>query len=152
GGTQGSFLPWLSRDDAGGVFVTRTYRDRLHQSIALTRLTSSGGYAQGWNTGVYAGTDSPWEYPSQLCSDGGGGVFVAFQENQVPPRILIDRFDGLGTKAFGGRAVSSTPLDQTAPGLVNDGDRGAIALWEDHRNGVFDQLYAQRMLSDGSIA
>ena len=87
-----------------------------------------------------------------LCSDGQGGVFLAFQDNVIPPRILIDRFSGLGNKVFAGNAVSPALLDQTAVGLVSDGGTGAIVTWEDHRNGVFDQVFAQRILSDGAIA
>ena len=153
GGSQGAFLPALLADGAGGVFVSRTYRDRLYQSIALTRLTATGDFAPGWNSGAFAGlAGGPWEYPSLLCSDGEGGVYVTFQENHVPPRILIGRFDGAGGGLLAARALSSTGLGQTAPGLVSDGGTGAIVVWEDHRNGAFDQVYAQRILSDGAVA
>jgi hypothetical protein len=151
GGTHGAFLPALLADESGGVFVTRTYRDRLHQSIALTRLTSSADFDPGWDSGAYA-SGAGWDFPSVLCSDGQGGVFLAFQDNVIPPRILIDRFSGLGNKVFAGNAVSPALLDQTAVGLVSDGGTGAIVTWEDHRNGVFDQVFAQRILSDGAIA
>jgi len=152
GGSQGAFLPALFADDSGGVFVARTYRDRLYQSIALTRLTASAGFAPGWSSGANAGAGGPWEYASLLCSDGRGGVYVAFQENHIPPRILFDRFDGLGNRLFAGNTVSPAPLDQIAPGLVSDAGTGAIVVWEDHRNGIFDQVFAQRILSDGSVA
>src|SRR5207247_242073 len=49
-------------------------------------------------------------------------------------------------------AVSPAPLDQTAPGLVSDGGTGAIVVWEDRRNGAFDQIFAQHILPDGSVA
>jgi len=150
GGTQGAFLPALLADDAGGVFVARTYRDRLHQSITLTRLSSSAGFDPAWGSGLFAGAG--WDFPSGLCSDGQGGVFVAFQADGIPPRIWTERFDGLGKRVFSGKAVSPAPLDQTALGLVSDGGIGAIVVWEDHRNGAFDQLFAQRILADGSTS
>ena len=152
GGTQGAFLPALLVDDSGGVIVARTYRDRLHQSITLVRLTSSASLAAPWDSGVFAGTGSPWEYPSVLCADGQRGVFVIFQEDWIPARIFIERFDGSGSLAFAPVPVSAAALAETAPGLVGDGGTGAIAVWEDHRNGSFDQVFAQHILADGSVA
>ena len=153
GGSQGEFLPALLADGSGSVFVARTYRDRLYDSIAMTRLTASGQILAGWDPGINASASRvPWECPSQLCADGQGGIYVAVQENLIPPRILLTRFDGQGNRILAGTGVSTAPQAQFALGLVSDGGTGAIVVWEDHRNGVFDQVFVQHMQSDGSVA
>lgn len=151
GGTHGSFFPGLLADDSAGVYVVRTFRDRLHWSTAVTRLTSSGAFAPGWDSGKYAGA-GVGDFQSVLSSNGQGGVFVALQSNPIPKRIFFTRLDKYGHRTLSFTSIAATAFDQLAPGIVSDGATGAIIVWEDRRNGLFSQIFAKHVLIDGSTA
>ena len=43
--------------------------------------------------------------------------------------------------------VCTSAYDQTSPKIISDGRGGAIIVWEDLRNGIDDDIYAQRINS-----
>lgn len=49
-------------------------------------------------------------------------------------------------------AICTAPGFQNAPRLVTDGAGGALVLWLDQRDGVQSDLYASRVLADGTLA
>src|SRR5207249_11853038 len=52
----------------------------------------------------------------------------------------------------GGVPVCWVNGNQDAPGIVPDGSGGAIVVWQDSRNGSFEEVYAQRVSAAGAIA
>jgi hypothetical protein len=50
-----------------------------------------------------------------------------------------------------GRWVCTAPDHQFKPTLISDGNGGAIAAWQDFRNGTNNDIYAQHILSTGVV-
>jgi len=154
GGTWGNFLPDIERDTAEGLFLSWTFRDKLHQCIRLERFRVNGASAPGWDPGAtwagYRG-GAAWQYPSVVCRDGAEGAFVASGELN-PRNVFVHHFDGSGNAVFSAAVPVSVTDGQTAPGIVADGSGGVIVAWQDNRNASYQQTYAQHLNPDGSRA
>ena len=97
----------------------------------------------------------------QVIPDGAGGAFVAWRETSPinSSDIYLQRVTASGLIAPGwppgGLPVAVLPRTQEATDMAPDGQGGALVVWYDHRNvelGTSQDVYAQRLLADGSIA
>jgi hypothetical protein len=105
---------------------------------------------------------APYEQSHPIpVPDGTGGAIVIWDDRRIAPEPEEDitdvyaqrvRSDGTVDAAWpqNGIAVSTAPKDQWNPVLIEDHAGGAIALWEDYRNGASD-LYAQRIDFSGVL-
>jgi hypothetical protein len=155
-GTQGFYYSNIAADGQGGVVVA--WEDV--NDIYAQRLSASG--AQLWNpTGVAVCTAPNEQYRPYPISDGTGGVVVVWSDPRAPgdpDEGLIDIYaqrvksDGTVDPEWppNGLAVCTAPNDQANPILIPDDAGGAIAFWEDYRNGSSD-LYAQRIDFSGVL-
>lgn len=92
----------------------------------------------------------------QIVSDGSGGVIITWVDNRNPPlnsngdiyaqRIGVDGYVKWTTDGIG---VCNNPITQNSPQIISDGSGGAIIVWEDLRNGLVFDIYAQRINSSG---
>jgi hypothetical protein len=152
GGVHGDYLPALAPDDSGGVLMSWTYRDRLSDIAKLSRLHPDGSMAAGWNphgnnpAGLYA------EEPTAVCDDGAGGAFISW-EYEFGYQVFIHHVSGAAYGSAGWPVCASLRTHhQAAIGLVPDGAGGVIVVWQDGRNGVFEQTYAQHFVASGAPA
>ncbi|MFQ5706684.1 MAG: hypothetical protein ACE5HO_04495, partial [bacterium] len=82
------------------------------------------------------------------------GVIVAWEDNRsLQTDIYAQLIDANASLPWGpnGIAVSTAPDVQKHPVLVDDGLGGAIILWEDRRNGVDRDIYAQKVSVQGVL-
>jgi hypothetical protein len=90
------------------------------------------------------------------CPDGAGGAFVAIGLVGGSGDIALQRITAAGEIPPGwpanGVPVVTDPAIQSLSSIAPDGFGGAIVAWEDSRNGAGYDVYAQRILADGSIA
>ena len=98
----------------------------------------------------------------QVIADGAGGAFAAWagfsQTNDSD--VYLQRVTASGLIAPGwppeGLAVTFVTDSQGLTDLAPDGQGGALIVWHDFRNsgtgGSSQDIYAQRILPDGSIA
>ncbi len=93
--------------------------------------------------------------------DGQGGALIAWSDYRsfnAGDRVdaYAQRMTANGSIANGwvldGTPVSVAPGDQDVIGLVADGSGGVFVAWQDTRNTVDYDVYAQHLLADGSIA
>ncbi len=93
--------------------------------------------------------------------DGLGGAFIAWQDiRNASEDIYLQRLTAAGELATGwpagGVPISIHPASQHYTALVPDGLGGVLIAWVDYRNtgpgGTSTDIYAQRVLADGSIA
>ncbi len=94
---------------------------------------------------------------SAALSDGAGGAFVAWQDDRgADPDIYVARLLADGTIAPGwpanGLAVCTAVGAQFFPVLAADGSGGAFVVWIDRRGGPNADIYASRVLGNGTIA
>lgn len=93
------------------------------------------------------------QFAPQAISDGSGGAIVVWAELQSGDRnIYAQHISGDGRLLWGedGRPICTERGFQDNPVLISDGSGGAIAVWEDWRNGNQD-IYAQRISHDGRL-
>ncbi len=85
---------------------------------------------------------------SNVVGDGSGGAIVVWQDSIAGNQwdIRSQRVNTNGAQQWGlnGVSISNNSSSQAQPGSVSDGFGGCIYAWEDKRNGVTDDIYAQR--------
>ncbi len=99
----------------------------------------------------------------KLLQDGLGNIFVFFQdlrESSAGYQAYVQVLDTLGQVQLAADGIPICPdpeftadKSQEYIDACTDGDHGAIAVWEDHRdsNPSSKQIYAQRVGSDGTL-
>lgn len=143
----GAIVAWLDQRGA----TSQVYAQRLN-SAGAPAWTGDGVLVSG---GV-AGTSAP-----VLVDDGAGGAIVAWIEDHGTNDVYAQRIDGSGNRlwAAAGIPICQAAGDQRNVVIVSDGRNptlqtpGAYLAWEDFRSDpVNADVYAQRVLSDGSVA
>jgi len=139
-GSQGAIVVW--EDNRSGV-GSDIYVQRV--GVDGDPLWTSGGVAVCKATG-------PQTYP-QLASDGAGGAIIAWVDYRNGEHdIYARRIDANGQVlwATDGVAVCTAPSYQLVPTVTSAGGGGVIIAWEDYRNGIDYDIYAQRISADGT--
>lgn len=150
----------IASDGAGGAIVASDGNDQpippyQYSDIWAQRLTSSGTSAWGvWGVKVCAAFYYQWD---PIIAESDGGAVIAWQDDRNYPQtydIYAQRVDAAGVVQWGagGVAVCTAASYQLYPGIVSDGDGGAILTWDDARTGDFyaRDIYAQRVSSAGA--
>lgn len=126
--------------------------------IFLCILTFLSSFAQ-WSSNSSVNTPvctSPNDQQDQrIVSDGKGGAIITwvdYRNNTVDGDIYVQRIsaNGFAKWTVNGIAICISAGDQSAPAMVEDGDGGAIIVWQDSRSGDKD-IYGQRIDSAGNL-
>jgi len=145
----------IASDGAGGAIVAwEDYRGG-DSDVYVQRVLSDGTAA--WTAdGICLTAADDYQGWAVVTSDGAGGALVAWVDNRDgQPDIYAQRVRSDGTAAWAtdGVALCTAVQYQTMPVLVGDGAGGALVVWQDRRAGEYNiDLYAQRVLSDGTVA
>jgi hypothetical protein len=146
--------PTLASDGAGGaIFTWNDWRNSPGTDLYAQRVDRSGSvrWAAG---GVPVSTLPQYQTNPNITPDTKGGAFIAWQDsrNELDTDIFAQHLDSTGTSLWtaGGIGVGGGPSDQWAPVIAPDGAGGALIAWQDGRNGVYDDLYAQRLTAAGN--
>ena len=151
--TSGQEYPQLISDGSGGAIITWFDCRNSDVDIYAQRLNASG-VAQWTANGAVICNATKDQWDPQLISDGSGGAIITwFDCRSNNYDIYAQRLNASGVAQWtaNGAVISSATGDQEEPQLISDGSNGAIITWEDARNGSDDDIYAQRVLSDGSL-
>ncbi len=119
------------------------------------------GYAQcvnfdgsmRWNpAGVLLSDHAGWQIGQRICTDGSGGVFVAWQDmyTDAAGDIFMQRVTAAGALAWGSSGLGVCQLAgyQYPEAVASDGVGGVLVTWSDSRSGNAD-LYALRLAPTG---
>jgi hypothetical protein len=125
---------------------------------AATLLTGESEPRAQWvKDGVRVCASSGDEWYAYLTPDAEGGAIIAWEEvrSGVPYDfdLFVQRLDRDGNIlwAESGVPICSLSGAQMDPLIVPDGHGGAIIAWRDQRSGSYDDIYAQRVASNGAI-
>ena len=163
-GRGGAIALW---EESRSVSAPTVSRFKTESRIVAQRIDAAGGLPWG-PQGILVSENAEGvriEEPA-LATDGNGGVIVAWQRVPQGPvtsgtpealrlDILVQKLDANGRILW---QPDGVPLDISrsaenagphTPVLVSDGALGAIAVWEDLRNGLAS-IYAQRVDDSGS--
>ncbi len=150
--------PVLVSDGAGGAIVFWVdFRADSTGDIYAQHIDSLG--TQLWqSSGIPICTVPEMQVSLRMTSDDNGGAFAVWLDNRNgnASDIYGIHIQGDGTIESGwdenGSPVSTAAGDQNQHSLVKDGAGGAIVIWRDTRESSNPNIYAQRLLSDGTMA
>lgn len=146
-------------DGSGGAIVAWTdLRFGANYDIYSHHVMASGLPDGNWTfNGVPVCLNSGNQATPRMISDGASGALIAWEDSRsATTDIYAHHLLGAGQLdavwPSGGRAVCTAAFTQRSPQLATDGSGGAIVAWADGRAGGSNDVYAQRLLSSGSIA
>jgi len=162
GADFGSFFAIQSTDDqanaivpdgAGGCFLSWTdYRSlaTTNEDVYAQHLTASGTVAGGWNAnGVLLCQDPGHQEAPFVLSDGAGGAIATWLEDLVParPGLFAQHVTAAGTVGgpVDGLVIAAAGQLHIFAEGVSDGSGGAVFVWNDVRNGIDNDLFAQHV-------
>ncbi len=144
--------PRILEDGYGGAFVVwKDYRNSL-PDVFVQRINNLGVTQWALN-GVGACTDAADQSTPNVCSDGQGGIIVAWSDwrSGIERDLYAQRIDPNGNVLWvaNGIIVSNKPNREHNEKIVSDGFGGAIVVWEQQEaNGTWNE-WAQRINSSG---
>lgn len=143
-------------DSKGGAIMTwmdfRNDAAQLLGDIYAQRLDKNG-LAKWTASGVAVCSDATNQTAPAMVEDGTGGVIIAWNDWRNGNRdIYAQKIDSTGAVkwAANGVAVIAKANHQQDAKLISDGTGGAIVVWQDSANGLWD-IYAQRISAAGSL-
>jgi hypothetical protein len=152
--TGQQYNPQLAPDGSGGVVVVWQDRRSGEFDIYAQRYSSLG--TQLWTSnGVLMNSSAGDQVEPEITGDGTGGAFVAWTDYRNTSTLAdiyaqhIRGSDGTPLWNNGGVAVCVTSNTQKYPQVVSDGAGGTIIAWQDRRDGLTDNIYAQRLDASG---
>ena len=157
--------PQIISDGAGGAIITWVDFSKNESSfsdIYAQKVNSTGDIQWISNGTIICAANNYQEFSSyiypnepQIISDGAGGAIITWEDyrNGVDSDIYIQRVNSKGEVLWveNGTAICTASNDQRYPQIVSDDAGGAIITWEDHRNGVYSDIYIQRVNSKGDV-
>ena len=144
---------WIVPDGSGGAFVAAFYRPSgalLFQTYVF-RVDANGNPVDD----VRVSGSTVEDFEPYLASDGLGGVIVVIAVNggTTAVDLVAHRFDTELKRIWptSGITVCSAAGDQFEVDIAPDGSGGAFLTWLDQRNGSLGDVFASRLLADGSL-
>ncbi|MGZ3866469.1 MAG: T9SS type A sorting domain-containing protein [Bacteroidia bacterium] len=138
----------------GAIVVWQDYRNdptRTQADIYAQRIDSKGN-AKWIANGVPVCTELNQQSAVTAVSDSSGGAIIVWHDYRNPKRNLYaQRIDSSGNVLWtaDGIPVAFRNFDQQNPKILNDGNHGAVILWQDSVGGAYD-IYAQRLSPSGA--
>ncbi len=146
----------LVPDNSGGAFCLWVDSRNFNKDLYAQHVLSDGSLAANWDAdGIPIANTANNETSNSMWEDGLGGFVIAYNVTNPAPTsedIYMKRILGDGTSAWGEPiALCVENGDQTGIKVRPMGDDSMLIFWSDKRN-VDSDLYAQRVMFDGSLA
>lgn len=131
------------------------FRTGTDNHIFAQRVSGGGDVPTGWpDNGTPVCQAQYSQYYPVVVADGTGGAFIAWQDyrtgitNHIFAQYLTAENVGLVTD---GVPVSLATNGQFSPQIAYDGQNGAFVTWYDSRSGSTNDIYVQRVDSQGRV-
>lgn len=153
--------PKAVSDNLGGLYVTWRDTRVTPWDLYALRILADGSIAPGWQeNGTLVRNSDVYDFHHDLVADGQAGLFVLWGENPIFPQsnqdLYVTRIQSDGSPTPGwperGVTVAAGSGHQQHASMGSDGVGGVVIVWDDTRNLGQPDVYAQRVLSDGSRA
>lgn len=147
--------PTITSDDNGGAIITWQDNRSLTGFDIYAQKISSLGTVQWVTDGVVICTAVNAQENPKCITDGSGGAIIAWFDNRSGTNtdIYAQRINGIGAIQWSldGEPVCTAPNNQDSPSIISDESGGAVVVWNDSRNGIDIDIYAQRLNSNGIV-
>ncbi len=138
-------------DGAGGMYLV-WYDSRSGSDKVYAQHLDADGDRLWAADGVSVSTLNSSQTSPAACSDGAGGLFVAWRDEVGEAIDLVaQRLDPDGNLLWTstGQAVVTAPGVQRNPQVVSDLHDGVLVTWIDERSDAGD-IYIRRLAADGA--
>jgi hypothetical protein len=147
--------PSICSDGSGGAIVAWQDNRATLPDIYARRINSSG-VPQWAADGIAVSSANGTQQIPRAIADGAGGTIIAWEDLRTSvfnTDLYAQRVDGSGAALWtpNGMAFTTAAADQANPVIVSDGLGGLVAAWEDGRNGMSSDVFAQRLNSAGIV-
>lgn len=136
----------------GDAIITWEDRRNGNHDVYAQKIDSSGNVL--WTTnGVAVCNKTTTQKSPKIVSDNAGGAIIVWEDSlNFYWDIYAQRISSTGAIMWttGGVAVCSSPNTQANPRIEADGLGGAIITWQDKRNNVDYDIYAQKIDASGA--
>lgn len=141
----------IKEDGFGGAILCWNDHRSGNRDIYAQRVDSSGNVL--WQTNGVPVCVKPFDQTdSKIVSDGSGGAIVVWQDSSLLSKwdIYAQRVSGNGVVMWPavGQTITIDGASQRSPRIREDGNGGAIIVWQDKLLGDFD-IRAKRIDSLG---
>ncbi|MEX2052671.1 MAG: hypothetical protein WD898_00385, partial [Candidatus Paceibacterota bacterium] len=143
----------MVEDGNGGAIIAWNDWRNGNRDIYAQKIDSSGNILWTAN-GVAVAVKSNHQQDAKLIGDGAGGAIIVWQDSSVSEfDIYAQRISNTGTAMWtaGGVIICNAISAQINPRMEIDNSGGAIITWQDKRNGLDYDIYAQRINSSGAF-
>jgi len=145
----------MSLNSGGAVIAWRDTRSGIDEDVYIQKINSSG-VSQWTANGVLVCSASGDQHYPILVNDGNDNALLFWNDRRNPNNdIYAQLFNSSGVPQWqtNGLPVNTTTNMQEFCGVVvSDDASGAIIAWEDIRNGWINDIYAQRVFSNGTLS
>ena len=141
--------PAIVSDNAGGAIVAWMDHRGSDVDIYARRVQSTGVAFWGDAGGTPVTTAVGNQTNISMAAGGNSGAVLAWEDfrNGADYDIYVQRMNSAGGRPWStdGVSVCTAAEDQDFPSVEHDGTLGAIVTWDDYRDGVQYDIYAQRV-------
>ncbi len=145
--------PAMCTDMNGGCIVAWSdWRSGIERDLYAQRIDSNG--VALWTTnGAVVANKPEREHNERICSDGANGAIVSWEQQSGGWDVWCQRIDANGNVVWtpGGLPVTLAAGSRVNGRLQEDGKNGCYIVWQDFRNGIDYDIYAQHVSSTGAL-
>ena len=146
----------INSDDGGVIIAWVDFRNEDAGDVYAQKLDQNGTLL--WNpAGVPLCTAADVQISLNIVNDANYGAYVIWQDHRNPGGVDIygTHIDSVGSIVTGwnanGNPIAASNGDQDQHTFWEDGTGGAIVAWHDTRDASNENLYMQRIASDGTL-
>ena len=148
----------LASDGNGGAILTWEDRRNGTDDDIYAQSISTSGVTQ-WNLdGVLVCNAANNQKNLQIIAAETGQSIITWEDKRLSEsssQVYALKINNAGGNAWGGTTTNGVLICAATiclePKLVSDGNFGAIITWYDRRNGVDYNIYAQKIIANGTI-
>ena len=148
----------ITSDGAGGSIITWEDKRNGTDDNIFAQSINSSGVAQ-WNLdGILVCNALNNQKNLQIIAAETGQAIITWEDNRLSTsssNIYAFKINTGGGNAWGGNTTNGVLISAAgsclAPKLVSDGNFGTIITWYDRRNGVDYNIYAQKIIANGTL-
>ncbi len=145
----------ICSDGAGGAILAwEDRRGGIYYDIYAQRIGANGNVLWTANGTEISTANENQRFP-QMVEDSAGGAIIIWRDKRSGTEydIYAQRIDANGNIQWtpNGTAIIIENDGQEGPQMISDGTGGAIITWQDWRNGLNTDIYAQRIDSNGNL-